>query len=123
MDVEKNQKEIPTQEETVKTSNKPIKEAPKNPKINEKCSNTASSLGEQKSEEKESFKKQTENLKEGLIKLKKLQREDTNVKEIMKNQEQDKHQTALEEVITKILTITMQICLYKFSSIFRRKKK
>lgn len=94
MDVEKNQKE-----ETVKTSNKPIKEAPKNPKINEKCSNAASSLGEQKSEKRETFKKQTENLKEGLMKLKELQREDTNDKQIMKNQEQDKNQTALEEVI------------------------
>lgn len=103
MDVEKNQKATPTQflqqEETAK-------------KINEKYSNTG-----QKSEQRESFRKQTEVLKEGLKKLKELQKEETNDKEIIKNQEQEKNksrkkQMALEvfsavpEVTTIIITIT-----------------
>lgn len=143
MDVEKNQKEIPTQFLNQVTSfNQPIKETPK-----KNAEQTHGKCNEQKSEQRENFRKQTEILNEGLKKLKELQREDTNDKEIMKNHEQDnneshKNQSALEkpkkhqiyyedqishqvssaapEVTTIILTITIKICFYKFTSVFRR---
>lgn len=138
MDIEKNQIE--------KSSNQPNKETPKNPKLNDeqthkKCSNIYSLFNEQKSAQKESFRKQTEILKEGLKKLKELQRVDTNDKEIMKNQEQTalekpkknqiyyedqiSHQlsSAAPEVTTIILTKTFKICLYKITNISEIKNK